>query len=254
MIQTGGYLQADAETFPIIYAERKINMNTIKVDKLPTIRRLPDYLRILRDLLQNGRDIVSSSQLAEAMNIESILVRKDLALTGIEGTPRIGYSIPHLITAIEDFLGWGNAPMDAFLIGAGQLGSAILGYQEIRDYGHRVVAAFDIDPQRIGMTIHGIRVFSLTKMPELLKRLNVRLAILAVPPAAAQRVTDILVKEGIQGIWNFTSVTLDVPDGVITHKEDLISGLAVLSVRLARVGSGSSSFSTATGDRGLPPK
>lgn len=215
-----------------------MGISTIKVDKLPTIRRLPDYLRILRDLSQNGKDIVSSSQLAEVMNIDSILVRKDLALTGIEGTPRIGYNISDLITAIEDYLGWSDSPMDAFLIGVGHLGTAILGYQEMKEYGHRIVAAFDNDPRKIDMTIHGVRVFNITKLPELMKRLNVRMAILAVPPSAARGISDILVKAGIHGIWNFTSVTLDVPAGVTTHKEDLLSGLAVLSVKLARTGVG----------------
>jgi len=215
-----------------------MGITTIKVDKLPTIRRLPDYLRILRNLSLNGKDIVSSNQLAEVMNIDSILVRKDLALTGIEGTPRIGYSIPDLIMAIEDFLGWSDSPTDVFLIGVGQLGAAILGYAEMRDSGHRIVAAFDKDPLKIDKTIHGVRIFTVTRLPELMNRLNVRMAILTVPPHAAQGITNVLVKAGIQGIWNFTPVSLDVPAGVITHKEDLLSGLAVLSVKLARVGVG----------------
>jgi len=210
-----------------------MSVKTTKVDKLPTIRRLPTYLRILRDLSSKGKEFVSSNQLAEVVNIDSILVRKDLVLTGIVGTPRIGYHISDLIRSIEDFLGWGD-PLNAFLIGAGHLGTAILGYKEMSNYGHKIVAAFDKDPRIIDQSIHGVRVFNIARAPELLKELNVRLAILTVPAEEAQEATDLLVEAGIQGIWNFTSANIDVPDGITMHKEDLISGLAVLSVKMAR--------------------
>ncbi len=204
-----------------------------KVDKQPTIRRLPMYLRILRDLANNGSEFVSSGQLADILNIEPILVRKDLVLTGIVGTPRIGYHTTDLIRYIEDFLGWRD-PLATCLVGAGHLGTAILGYKDIRNFGHKIVAAFDKDPEKIGTSIHGIEVFDIARGPELLKKLDVRLAILTVPAENAQEAADFLVKSGISGIWNFSPVNIDVPKGVTTHKEDLISGLAVLSVKMSR--------------------
>lgn len=204
----------------------------IKIDKLPTIRRFPAYLHILRKLEREGKEFVSSSHLAQLKNIEPILVRKDLEMTGISGTRKIGYYIPDLIRAIENFLGWGET-LDTFLMGVGQLGTALLAYKELEIHGHRIVAAFDIDPAKIGKKIHGVPVFNVTKAPELLGRLNVRLAILTVPDEEAQGVTDLLVASGIQGIWNFTSIILDVPQGVITQKEELLSGLAVLSMKMA---------------------
>ncbi len=210
-----------------------MNDKTAKVDKLPTIRRLPMYLRILRDLVNKQSEFVSSSHLADVLNIEPILVRKDLVLTGIVGTPRIGYHVTDLIRSIEDFLGW-SKPLATFLVGAGHLGTAILGYQDMKNFGHKIVAAFDKDPGKIGTSIHGIMVHDVSKLPELQKKLDVRLAILTVPPENAQDVADFLVASGIEGIWNFSSVTLDVPKGITTHKEDLISGLAVLSVKMAR--------------------
>lgn len=206
---------------------------TIKIDKLPTIRRLPAYLHLLRALSKKGEEFVSSNYLAEAMNIESILVRKDLELNGISGRRGVGYFIPELIKSIEDFLGWDDS-MDAFLIGVGQLGTVLLGYKDLEHYGLKIIAAFDNDPRKIHKSIHGIKVFNISKVPELLLRLNVRLAILTIPPEEAQGVADLLVESGIKGIWNFTPVTLNVPDGVITQKEDLLSGLAVLSVKMAR--------------------
>lgn len=210
-----------------------MNGKTAKVDKLPTIRRLPMYLRILRNFAEKGQERVSSGQLAEVMNIDSILVRKDLVLTGIVGTPRIGYNISDLISSVEGFLGWGER-LDVFLVGAGHLGTAILGYREMHDNSHRIVAAFDKDPAKLNNTIHGVRVHDIDEMPQLVEKMNVRLAILTVHPEDAQEVTDFLVKAGIKAIWNFTSVSLDVPESVTTHNEDLLSGLAVLSVRMAR--------------------
>lgn len=210
-----------------------MNGKAAKVDKLPTIRRLPMYLRILRNFAEKGQERVSSGQLAEVMNIDSILVRKDLVLTGIVGTPRIGYNISDLISSVEGFLGWGER-LDVFLVGAGHLGTAILGYREMHDNSHRIAAAFDKDPAKLNSTIHGVRVHDIDEMPQLVDKMNVRLAILTVHPEDAQEVTDFLVKAGIKAIWNFTSVSLDVPESVTTHNEDLLSGLAVLSVRMAR--------------------
>jgi redox-sensing transcriptional repressor len=207
---------------------------TIKIDKLPTIRRLPTYLQLLRALSRKGEEFVSSSQLAVAMNIESILVRKDLELNGFTGKRGVGYFIPELIKSIEDFLGWGDS-MDAFLIGVGQLGSALLGYDDLGSNGLKIIAAFDNDPTKINKSIHGIQIFNIAKLPKLMLRLNVQLAILTTPPEEAQGVADLLVDSGIKGIWNFTPVTLNVPDGVTTQKEDLVSGLAVLSVKMARI-------------------
>lgn len=212
-----------------------MNGKTVKVDKLPTIRRLPTYLQLLRTLARNGNEHVSSGYLAAVMGIEPILVRKDLELTGISGTPRVGYPISALLKAIEDFLGWDDV-LHALLVGVGKLGTALLGYGEFLNHGLKIITAFDNDPAKIGTTVQGIRIFSVAKMPDLQKRLNISLAVLATPPEHAQNVTDILVHGGIKAIWNFTPVDLNVPPDVITQKEDMLSGLAVLSVKMARSG------------------
>lgn len=206
---------------------------TLKLDKLPTIRRLPTYLQILRGLSAKGEQFVSSAYLADQMHIEPILVRKDLELTGIGGTPRVGFRVQDLVAAIETFLGWGKV-LDICLVGAGQLGSALLGHRDLKQYGVRIVAAFDADEARIGTSIHGVTVFPVSRLDELLKRLTIRLAIVCVPPEDAQHVTDLLVRSGIQAVWIFTSVNISVPEHVILQREDLLSGLAVLSARLMR--------------------
>lgn len=205
----------------------------LKIDKLPTVRRLPAYLNLLRELSIKGEQTVSSSYLAERMGIEPILVRKDLELTRINGTPRIGYSIPDLIRGIEGFLGLGET-LDAFLVGVGQLGSSLLSNQDLMNLGLRIVAAFDKDPQKARAEANGVPVFGVDRLGELSRRINVCLAILCVQPEEAQEVTDILVDAGVKGIWNFTSANLVVPDEVIAQNEDLSSGFAVLSVKMAR--------------------
>ncbi len=205
----------------------------LKIDKLPTVRRLPTYLSLLRSLFLKGEQFVSSSYLAEKMHLEPILVRKDLELTRINGTPRIGYCIADLIKGIEDFLGW-DETLDAFLVGVGQLGTSILGNRELMNFGLKIVAAFDKYPRRFGASVHGVPVFDSARLEELSKRIHVGMAILCVPSEEAQQVTDILVASGIKGIWNFTSENIVVPEDVITQKEDLASGLAVLSVKLTR--------------------
>jgi len=206
----------------------------LKIDKLPTVRRLPAYLTILRELFAKEEQFVSSSYLAERMEIEPILVRKDLELTRINGTPRIGYCIEDLIKGIEDFLGLGET-LDAFLVGVGQIGTSILYNRELTNLGLKIVAAFDKEPQKINALIQEVPVFDISRLAELSKRIPVGLAILCVPPEDAQEVTDILVESGIKGIWNFTSTNLVVPDDVVAQKEDLASGLAVMSVKLNRI-------------------
>jgi redox-sensing transcriptional repressor len=207
--------------------------NVFKIDKLPTVRRLPAYLHILRQLARSNEKFVSSAFLAEKLNIEPILVRKDFELTRVAGTPRVGYSISELIASIEEFLGWGE-DLDAILVGVGQLGASILGYRELMDFRLRILAGFDSDPEKVGKAVHGVPVFAVTRLEELLGRLRARLAILTVPSADAQNITDLLVSSGIRGIWNYTSENIVVPADVITQKEDLASGLAVLCVKMSR--------------------
>jgi redox-sensing transcriptional repressor len=206
----------------------------LKIDKLPTVRRLPAYLTILRELFLKEEQFVSSAYLAERLEIEPILVRKDLELTRINGTPRIGYCIGDLVKGIEDFLGLGET-LDAFLVGVGQIGTSILYNRELTNLGLKIVAAFDKEPQKIKALIQEVPVFDISRLAELSKRIHVGLAILCVPPEDAQEVTDILVMSGIKGIWNFTSTNIVVPEDVVAQKEDLASGLAVLSVKLNRI-------------------
>lgn len=198
---------------------------------LPTIRRLPSYLRVLEQLKKEGEENVSATDIAKRLELKSIQVRKDLSNTGIVGRPKVGYEIDELRRHIRKFLGWDKVS-EAFLVGAGALGSALLGYRGFEEYGLDIVAAFDVNPALVGSEIHGKKVLPIEKLPELIGRMGVCIGILTVPAEYAQEVTNSMVDAGIKGIWNFATSHLNVPEGVVVQNENLASGLAVLSVQL----------------------
>jgi len=204
-----------------------------KIVSEPTLRRLPLYHRFLKDLLQASRPSVSCTEIGEQLGLDPTQVRKDLEAAGVVGRPRIGYVLTAVIDALEDFLGWKNVN-DAFLVGAGSMGSALLGYRKFEECGLRIVAAFDLDPSKISTRIHGKHVLSLDKLADLSQRMHVMIGIITTPAAEAQGVADLFVESGIRAIWNFAPVRLRVPDPIIVHNEDLYCSLASLSQKLRK--------------------
>lgn len=197
----------------------------------PSIRRLPSYLRLLQQLKTEGEQKVSCTTIARELDLDSTQVRKDLALTGITGRPRIGYELAPLIEAIEAFLGWDRVT-EAYLVGCGSLGHALIGYENFRRCGLHISGAFDIAPDKLGQDIHGVVVRHIDDMPGLATQNNVKVGILAVPAGAAQAAANLMVESGITGIWNFSPAKLDVPDGIMVENVELASSLAVLSVNM----------------------
>ncbi|HEY5653429.1 MAG TPA: redox-sensing transcriptional repressor Rex [Pontiella sp.] len=197
----------------------------------PTLKRLPLYLRLLRKMKESGEEYASGAVVAKELGLDPIVVRKDLAITGAVGRPRLGFPMDKIIAAIEEFLGWSNTT-DAFLAGAGNLGRALLGYKGFEQYGMRITAAFDSNPDLIGKKIHDIEIQDIKAMPKLAKQMHVQIGVLTVTEAEAQRVADSMISGGIRAIWNFTPVKLEAPEHVILQREELASSLAVLSHRL----------------------
>jgi redox-sensing transcriptional repressor len=195
------------------------------------VKRLPAYLQLLRALQAEGCVRVSGTVLATVHNLEPVIVRKDLAVTGVTGTPKIGFPVAELIAGIERFLGWDNQTK-AVLVGVGSLGTALLGYRGFENFGLQIVAAFDQDPRKTGRWIHQCKVQSMDQLIPYVRRSGIRLGVLTVPKEAAQDAAELMVRAGILGIWNFTPVKLQAPPDVVTQKEDLAEGLAVLSHRL----------------------
>lgn len=198
---------------------------------LPCVKRMPSYLQLLRVLQAEGQEYVSGAVLASVHNLEPVIVRKDLAMTGAVGRPRIGFGIPELISAIERFLGWDNQTK-AVLVGVGNLGTALLGYHGFQDFGFRFVGAFDRDAKIVGQWIHGRKVQAMEQLIPFARRGEILLGVLAVPASAAQAAAELMVRAGLKGIWNFSSAKLALPEDVVCQKEDLAEGLAVLSHRL----------------------
>jgi len=185
----------------------------------PSLNRLPQYHHYLADLKAKGINAVSCSLIGRDLNLVPVQVRKDLQFTGIVGKPKTGYSVPELIAAIETFLGWNNVH-EAFLVGAGNLGTALLGHERFSNFGLSIVAAFDTDPGKIGQWVHGKMVLPLDKLADLARRMSIHLGIITTPAEPAQSIAEEMVAGGIQAIWNFAPVRLKVPPAVIVHNED----------------------------------
>ncbi len=200
----------------------------------PTLRRLPLYYQYLKKLrAEKETEYVSSTQMGSDLHILPIQVRKDLEVTSAAGKPKLGYEVEELMTTIEAFLGW-DSTTDGYLIGVGHLGSALLGYQGFKDYGLNIIAAFDSDASKVGTEVHGTKILHVDKLPNMIKRMGIKIGILTVPAQAAQELADTMVKAGICAIWNFSPTKIKVPPTVIVQHENLASSLVVLSKKLAQ--------------------
>lgn len=204
--------------------------NDSQVITLPLriVRHFPLYLNWIRERMAEGMEFVSAAELAAACGFDPVVTRKELAITGVIGTPRKGFPAAALAQAITVCLGWDNST-DAVLVGAGSLGTALLGYDGFREHNLDFVVAFDNCPAKIGRTLHGVPVRDISEMTNLVRRMNLRLAVLTVPKNSAQSCADMLVAGGIRGIWNFSPVQLNVPKDVHVENADLTAGLAALS-------------------------
>lgn len=194
------------------------------------LTRLPHYYQILADLRERGREFVSSEHLGRLMGIDDSLVRKDLSGV-VSGVQRVGYHVPTTVARLEEVLGLANAK-EAFLVGAGSLGRALLRYTGFEQYGLKIVAAFDSDAAVIGQRVANIPILALGDLEDMTRRMKIRIGIVTVPAATAQEVVDRMVRSGIAAIWNFAPVALVVPAEVIVRNENLAAGFSLLSYEL----------------------
>jgi len=184
------------------------------------INRLTMYHFILKDIQENEK-YISSAKFANLLNIDNSQVRKDLKYIDNQGKCRVGYEVKTLKHKIEECLGFKRAK-DIFVVGAGNLGSALAKFDGFKDYGLNVLAMFDKDPKKIGTIINGKEVFDISKVGNLASRLNVETAILTVPREYAQGCANYLAGSKIKYIWNFTTCVLDLPKDVKVWNENLI--------------------------------
>lgn len=198
-----------------------------------TIERLPLYYRCLdRMSLFENVNVVSSKELGGKLGIPSTQVRKDLSYYGEFGRRGVGYEIGSLKKSIGKILGI-NKVWAAVLVGAGNLGRALVNYGGFSDMGLKITNVVDADLVKIGNMVGDITVKSMKELEDIVVKDDISIGIVAVPANAAQEVTDKLVAAGVKSIWNFAPTRLKVPEEVPVRNEDLAVGIASLIYHLS---------------------
>jgi redox-sensing transcriptional repressor len=196
----------------------------------PALRRMPCYLAYLKLVHRRGSQYVSSTLIARDNGVDPTQVTKDLSYTGISGKTRVGYEVEPLIEALESFLGF--TKMDnAFLFGAGSLGTALLHDHGLVQYGLKIISAFDVNPSVIGKEIGGVPIHHVDEFIGQ-KSHGIEIGILTVPAENAQSVAQMMIDHGIKAIWNFTPVRIVVPENIVIQNTSLYAHLAVMFNRL----------------------
>lgn len=187
---------------------------------------------------------VSSVLLAQHLNLNPVLVRKDLAqVSSVAGHPRTGFEVKQLLVDIDNYMGY-NKLDEAILVGVGSMGRILLTNSKFAKFGLSIVVGFDKDPYLCGLQLEGKHILPMEKMESLVQRMGIRIGIITVPDDQAQDVCDQMVKCGIKAIWNFAFVPLKVPEDVLVKNENLPSSLAVLAHNLAVKSSTTSKINT----------
>jgi redox-sensing transcriptional repressor len=213
MPNCGIITSGSVRVFTIVYQEEQVVMKERKLVPDIVIGRLPIYLRALNHLLEEGKTVTASKDLAERLGISSAQIRKDLSHFGEFGKQGMGYDIAHLRDQIRRILKvdrlWNVA-----VVGAGDLGHAILQYGGFEGRGFRVACVFDNNPEKIGRRLGRFEICDVAEMSQQLKEREVKVAIVAVPAGAAQAVVYQLVEGGVKAILNYAPITVTVPADV----------------------------------------
>lgn len=177
------------------------------------VRRLPVYLRTLNLLIEEGREVTASQELADRLGISPAQIRKDLSHFGEFGKQGTGYEVRYLREQLRKILkvdrGW-----DVALVGAGDLGHAIAHYESFDENGFHIIAVFDSNPRKIGAKMGRFQILSSESIPTVVREMGIQVAIIAVPADSAQQVADILIEAGVKAILSYAPITLTVPSGV----------------------------------------
>lgn len=205
-------------------------MNTEGVPDV-AVRRLPLYLRALNQLAAEGHVVTSSQELGDRLGVSSAQIRKDLSYFGGFGKQGIGYDIAHLREQLQRILKVDRV-WDVILVGVGDLGRAILNYNNFRNRGYRIVAAFDRDPAKVGHRVGAVIVQDMSALADVIRDRNIEIAIIAVPASSAQQVADQLVASGIRAILNYAPITLNLPSDIRVYYIDPVVGLQSMTYYL----------------------
>ncbi|TMU82739.1 redox-sensing transcriptional repressor Rex [Bacillus sp. BHET2] len=196
-----------------------MNQDTTKIPQA-TAKRLPLYYRFIKNLYSSGKQRVSSKELSEAVKVDSATIRRDFSYFGALGKKGYGYNVNYLLSFFRKTLDQ-DALTKVVLIGVGNLGTAFLHYNFIKNNNTKIEMAFEVDEEKVGTQISDVPVFHLNDLEESLVGHDIEVAILTVPASSAQNITDRLVSSNIKGILNFTPARLTVPDRIRVHHIDL---------------------------------
>ena len=198
----------------------------------PTIQRLPLYFRCLSEFKASDQEIISSEDVASKIpGMKASQFRKDLSYFGVFGVQGMGYRVTHLLERISSILALNRIHFVA-LVGAGNLGSALVNFAGFRQWGFHITRIFDADPARVGCRLGEVEIEDTRTLP---RPLGVSIGILAVPPAGALESARLLTESGCRGLLNFSGVKLDLPPSINVRYVDLSNELSILSYKLASV-------------------
>lgn len=192
---------------------------TLKIPQA-TAKRLPLYYRFLKNLHSSGKQRVSSAELSEAVKVDSATIRRDFSYFGALGKKGYGYNVNYLLTFFRKTLDQDELTKVA-LIGVGNLGTAFLNYNFLKNNNTKIEIAFDVDESKVGTFIGDVMVYHMDDVEAKIVESDVQVAILTVPAPVAQNITDKLVKANVKGILNFTPARLNVPSSIRVHHIDL---------------------------------
>ena len=197
------------------------------------IRRLPRYYRYLGELIEQGVERISSNELSKRMKVTASQIRQDLNNFGGFGQQGYGYNVKYLYTEIGKILGLDRCH-NFIIIGAGNLGQALANYASFERSGFILKSLFDVNPRLEGVTIRGIPVRMVDELEDFLKNNDIEIAALTLPKSKAIEVADILVDNGVKGIWNFAHTDLSLPKDVVVENVHLSDTLMKLSYNLCQ--------------------
>lgn len=189
-----------------------------------TVERLSEYRRTLLECLKEKKNFIYSHDLAARLHITAVQVRRDLMLIGYSSVQRKGYDIRELIEKIGTVID-SEESMNVAIIGIGNLGRAVAGYFKGKRSKLNLVASFDNDPGKVNKVISGVKCYPYDDLEKTVKELDIRIAILTVPADYAIEIADDVVRIGIKGILNYTTIPLNVPSWVYLEEYDMITSM-----------------------------
>ncbi|MEK3889628.1 redox-sensing transcriptional repressor Rex [Bacillus sp. FSL K6-3431] len=192
---------------------------TVKIPHA-TAKRLPLYYRFIKNLHASGKQRVSSAELSEAVKVDSATIRRDFSYFGALGKKGYGYNVNYLLNFFSKTLDQDELTKVA-LIGVGNLGTAFLNYNFLKNNNTKITMAFEVDSDKVGTMMGEVPIYDMRELKERLQEDDISVVILTVPANAAQQITDELEKANVKGILNFTPARLTVPSSVRVHHIDL---------------------------------